>query len=63
MVHFNIRSRYMGEISGMKAAFQGNMDMLVKLLLDNLAEAEELNGEIYWCISSYYVLCASVQCA
>ena len=34
----------MGEISGMKAAFQGNMEMLVKLLLDNLTEAEESNG-------------------
>ena len=44
MVHFNIRSRYMGEITGMKAAFQGNTDTLINLLLNNLTEAESSNG-------------------
>lgn len=34
----------MGEISGMKAAFQGNVDHLVKLFLTNLSEAENANG-------------------
>ncbi|XP_067946657.1 phosphatidylinositol 4-kinase alpha-like [Watersipora subatra] len=43
MVHFNIRSRYMGEIVGMKAAFQGNMDMLKQRLLENLSDAEDTN--------------------
>lgn len=44
MVHFNIRSRYMGEITGMKAAFQGNTETLLNLLLNNLTEAESSNG-------------------
>lgn len=46
MVHFNIRSRYMGEIVGMKAAFQGNMDMLKQRLLENLSDAEDTNGKL-----------------
>lgn len=44
MVHFNIRSRYMGEINGMKAAFEGNTEGLVELLLKNLSDAEEKKG-------------------
>jgi len=46
MVHFNIRSRYMGEINGMKAAFQDSMEMLVKMLLNNLQTARDENGEL-----------------
>lgn len=34
----------MGEISGMKAVFQGNLEALVKLLRDKLTDAEEANG-------------------
>ena len=34
----------MGEITGMKAAFQGNTDTLINLLLNNLTEAESSNG-------------------
>ena len=34
----------MGEITGMKAAFQGNTDTLINLLLNSLTEAESSNG-------------------
>lgn len=37
----------MGEITGMKAAFQGNTDTLVNLLLNNLNEAEKSDGKTF----------------
>lgn len=46
MVHFNVRSRYIGEITGMKAAFQGNLEHLIDLLLKNLKDAGESKGEL-----------------
>lgn len=57
MVHFNKRSRYLGEINGMKAAFQNNHEQLVQLLLTNIQQAEQSKGELYNSVSDSHSSC------